>query len=62
MAYANSTTGGFRPHLGRINPTWTPATEPLGPLAPFFRRRKGGATHPASRPLPVRPSPAFEVA
>lgn len=44
----------------RLNPTWVPAEEPLGPLAKFFG---GSSSAPAvSRPAPVRPAPAFEVA
>lgn len=61
MAYLASTTPQVRPHLARINPTWQPARQPLGVLAPFF----GGddSTAPVvSRPMPVRPAPAMEMA
>lgn len=56
MAYSNSTTPRPRSHLARINPSWTPATGDLGPLAKFFKRPESGAvTRPshAPRPLPV---------
>lgn len=44
----------------RLNPSWTPATAPLGMLAPFFNRR--GPT-PAVVASPVRkPAPAMECA
>jgi hypothetical protein len=61
MAYVPSSTPASRPHLARINPTWQPACQPLGMLAPFF----GGddaATLVMSRPAPVRPAPAMEIA
>lgn len=45
--------------LARTNPTWAPATQPLGMLAPFFR---GGASSPAvASPAPVRPAPTQEL-
>lgn len=35
----------------RHNPTWVPATEPLGPLAPFFnRKRPSAATADPTKP------------
>lgn len=44
----------------RLNPTWVPAEQPLGPLARFFG---GSSSAPAiSRPAPVRPAPAMEMA
>lgn len=46
--------------LARRNPTWTPAVQPLGILAPFFGGR--GAAPVVSRPAPVRPAPAMEMA
>ena len=45
--------------LARINPSWTPAVQPLGNLAPFFGGR--GAAPVTSRPAPVRPAPAREL-
>ena len=61
MAYAPSTTPQVRPHLARINPAWQPARQPLGMLAPFFS--SGDTAAPvASRPAPVRPAPAMEMA
>lgn len=46
--------------LARINPTWTPSTEPLGLLAPFFN---GRGTAPALvSNVPARPAPAMELA
>lgn len=54
MAFAPLTTSA------RLNPTWVPAPEPLGDLARFFR---GGSSAPVvSRPAPVRPVPAMEMA
>lgn len=54
MAYAPSNT------LARRNPTWVPAPAPLGDLARFF---KGGSSAPVvSRPTPVKPVPAMEMA
>ena len=46
--------------LARRNPTWVPAPQPLGMLAPFFG---GGSSAPAiTRPAPARPAPAMEMA
>ncbi len=45
--------------LARINPTWVPAVEPLGALAPFFNGR--GSSPVVSRPVPARPAPAREL-
>lgn len=45
--------------LARRNPSWTPATQPLGPLGKFFGG-KGSASAVAS-PAPVRPAPALET-
>lgn len=57
MAYAPSTT------LARLNPSWQPATQPLGDLGRFFNGRRGGTSAPAiSRPAPVRPAPEMAVA
>ena len=53
MAYAPSTTPARR------NPTWVPATEPLGLLAPFFGGR--GAAPIINQPAPKRPAPAREL-
>lgn len=54
MAYTASTTPA------RLNPSWTPAEQPLGPLAKFFG---GSSSAPVvSRPAPVRPAPAMEMA
>ena len=45
--------------LARRNPTWAPAPEPLGMLAPFFN---GRGTAPAiARNVPARPAPAKEL-
>lgn len=53
MAYEPSNT------LARRNPTWVPATYPLGDLARFFN---GGSSAPAiTRPAPVRPTPSKEL-
>lgn len=43
----------------RLNPSWTPATEPLGPLERFFNRR--GPSAAVASPAPVRPTPAREL-
>lgn len=43
----------------RRNPTWVPALQPLGLLAPFFNGR-GAAPVIARPPAPVRPAPARE--
>lgn len=61
MAYVPSTTPASRPHLARINPTWQPARQPLGMLAPFFGGDDAAAAD-ESRPAPVRPAPAMEMA
>ena len=44
----------------RLNPSWTPATAPLGILAPFFN---GRGPAPAVVASPARkPAPAMETA
>lgn len=43
----------------RRNPTWVPATEPLGLLAPFFNGR--GTAPIINQPAPKRPAPAREL-
>lgn len=53
MAYAPSNT------LARRNPTWVPATYPLGDLARFFCG--GSSAQVVTRPAPVRPAPAREL-
>lgn len=53
MAYAPSITPARR------NPTWVPATEPLGLLAPFFNGR--GAAPIINQPAPKSPAPAREL-
>lgn len=53
MAFASSITAA------RHNPTWVPAPQPLGLLAPFFNGR--GAAPVIARPAPVRPAPAREL-
>lgn len=45
--------------LARINPSWTPAVEPLGMLAPFFNGR--GHSPAIIRNVPARPAPAREL-
>tara|TARA_R110002167_G_scaffold27139_11_gene92636 strand:+ start:5365 stop:5637 length:273 start_codon:yes stop_codon:yes gene_type:complete len=60
MAYPIPTTPQVRPHLARINPTWQAAPQPLGMLKPFFGG--GDAAPVVSRPAPVRPAPAMEMA
>lgn len=45
--------------LARINPTWAPAAEPLGMLAPFFNGR--GSAPAIARNVPARPAPAREL-
>ena len=41
------------------NPTWVPATEPLGLLTPFFNGR--GAAPIINQPAPKRPAPVMEL-
>lgn len=43
----------------RHNPTWVPATEPLGLLAPFFGGR--GTAPIINQPTPRCPAPAREL-
>lgn len=44
----------------RLNPSWAPATQPLGLLAPFFNRR-GPAIAVVASPA-RKPAPAMEMA
>lgn len=43
----------------RTNPSWTPATQPLGMLAPFFNRR--GPAPAVAAVSPRKPVPAMEL-
>ena len=43
----------------RLNPSWTPATAPLGMLAPFFNGR--GHSPAIVSNVPARPAPALEL-
>jgi hypothetical protein len=45
--------------LARSNPSWTPAAEPLGMLAPFFNGR--GHSPAIVSNTPARPAPAREL-
>lgn len=56
MAYAPPTT------LARLNPSWQPATQPLGDLGRFFDGRGGTSAPAITRPAPVRPAPEMAVA
>lgn len=44
----------------RLNPSWTPATQPLGMLAPYFQRR--GPAPAVVAVSPHKPVPALEMA
>lgn len=48
--------------LARLNPSWQPATQPLGELARFFNGRGGTSAPAITRPAPVRPAPEMAVA
>lgn len=54
MAYRPTTTPR------RVDPSWTPATWPLGILAPFFNRR--GPAPAVAAISPRKPVPAMELA
>lgn len=43
----------------RLNPSWTPATQPLGMLAPYFNRR--GPAPAVAAVSPRKPVPALEM-